>query len=43
LCEEDEDTADYVLRLEESYDHESAALRSADDLVEEVEQFLRDQ
>ena len=43
LCEEDEDTADYVRRLEESYDHESTALRSADDLVEEVEQFLRDQ
>ena len=43
LCEDDEDTADYVQRLEESYDHESATLRSADDLVGEVEKFLRDQ
>lgn len=43
LCEEDEDTAEYVRRLEESYDAESDTLRSADDLVEEVEQFLRDQ
>jgi hypothetical protein len=43
LCEDDEDTADYVRHLEESYDQESTALRSADDLVEEVEQFLRDQ
>lgn len=43
LCEDDADTAEYVHRLEEGYDHESAALGSADDLVEEVEQFLRDQ
>jgi hypothetical protein len=43
LCEDDEDTAEYVQRLEESYDSESATLRSADDLVEEVEKFLKDQ
>lgn len=43
LCEDDEDTAEYVRRLEEAYDAESVEMGSATELVEEVEKFLRDQ
>lgn len=43
LVSEDEDTATYLRGLEEAYDSNSVGLRSADDLVEEVENFLRDQ
>jgi len=43
LCEDDDDTAEYVHRLEEAYDTESVHMGSAVELVEEVEKFLRDQ
>lgn len=43
LVAEDDDTAAYLGRLEEAYDVEGAALGSADELVTEVEDFLRDQ
>ena len=39
----DEETAAYVARLEESFDEEASDLGSGDDLIEEVERFLRDQ
>lgn len=42
LVAEDEDTVEFVTELEERHDEESELLAS-DDLVEEVEQFLRDQ
>ena len=37
------ETAAYLLRLEEAYDAEGVALGSAEKLVDEVEDFLRDQ
>lgn len=43
LVSEDEETAAYLLRLEEAYDAEGVALGSAEKLVDEVEDFLRDQ
>ena len=44
LVDDDEETADYVARLEASHDEEQAADGSAVvSLVEEVERFLRDQ
>lgn len=43
LVVDDEDTAEYVQRLEEVQDADSDAVVSADDLVEEVERFLREQ
>lgn len=43
LVEEDDDTVDWVARLEEEHDRESAQPSSAGSLVEEVERFLRDQ
>jgi proteasome assembly chaperone (PAC2) family protein len=42
LVADDEDTVEYVNRLESEHDAE-AALESADDLVDEVERFLREQ
>jgi len=42
LVAEDEETVEFVAELEERHDEESELLDS-DDLVEEVEQFLRDQ
>jgi proteasome assembly chaperone (PAC2) family protein len=43
LVEEDDGTEEYVRRLEEQHDADQGAIGSADDLVEEVERFLRDQ
>lgn len=43
LVLEDGATADYVLHLEEQFDHDAQAVQSADDMVEELEQFLREQ
>jgi predicted ATP-grasp superfamily ATP-dependent carboligase len=43
LVTEDESTAEYVRHLEEQHDRNAGAVRSADDLVEEVERFLREQ
>ena len=44
LVEDDEETAEYVARLEETHDHDDAPDGSAVvSLVEEVERFLRDQ
>ena len=43
LVLEDDTTADYVRHLEEQHDTSMGAIRSADDLVEEVERFLREQ
>ena len=40
---EDDATVDYVRHLEEQHDHDAMAVQSADDLVEEVERFLREQ
>ena len=42
LVSEDEETTEFVAELEERYDSE-ARFASGDDLMEEVEQFLRDQ
>jgi proteasome assembly chaperone (PAC2) family protein len=42
LCEDDDDTAAYVRSLEESYDAEQESSVSADALVAELEDFLRD-
>ncbi|MFN8038666.1 MAG: PAC2 family protein [Acidimicrobiales bacterium] len=39
----DDETAAYVTRLEESFDEEATDLGSGDELIEEVERFLRDQ
>ena len=41
LVADDEATGDYVRRLEEQHDADRSAVQSADDLVEEVERFLR--
>lgn len=43
VVEDDDTTADYVRSLEEQYDQNAMAVQSADDMVEEVERFLRDQ
>jgi proteasome assembly chaperone (PAC2) family protein len=43
LVTEDEETAAYVAHLEETYDSEVIAEDNADELVLEVERFLRDQ
>jgi hypothetical protein len=43
LVAEDEATADYVHHLEEQHDQDAMAVQSADDMVEEVERFLREQ
>lgn len=43
LAAEDEATVDYVRHLEEQYDANAMAVQSADDIIEEVERFLRDQ
>jgi proteasome assembly chaperone (PAC2) family protein len=43
LVSEDESTVDYVRHLEEQHDHDAMAVQSADDMVEEVERFLREQ
>jgi len=43
LVSEDDSTAEYVRQLEEQHDRNAGAVRSADDLVEEVERFLREQ
>ena len=43
LVLEDEATADYVRHLEEQFDNDAQAVQSADDMVEELEQFLREQ
>ncbi len=43
LVSEDADTAAYVNQLEERHDSDTAALDSADGLVAEVEEFLREQ
>ena len=40
---EDDATLEYVHHLEDQYDHDDAAVASADDLVDEVERFLREQ
>ncbi len=42
LVTEDEETAAYVAHLEETYDHETLTGDTADELVSEVEQFLRE-
>lgn len=42
LVEEDGDTADFVVELETRYDEEAKLKDGGDDLMEEVEQFLRD-
>lgn len=41
LVSEDDDTVAYVTQLEESYDHDAMAGLTADRLVTEVEQFLK--
>ena len=43
LVGEDDSTADYVRLLEEQHDQDEVAIQSADDMVEEVERFLREQ
>ena len=43
LVSEDDATLEYVQHLEDQYDHDDAAVDSADDLVDEVERFLREQ
>ena len=43
LIDEDEGTEDYVRRLEEQHDADASAVQSVDDLVEEVERYLREQ
>jgi len=43
LVAEDDSTAEYVRHLEEQHDRNAGAVRNADDLVEEVEKFLREQ
>lgn len=42
LVEEDGDTAEFVTELEERYDEEAKLRDGGDDLMDEVEQFLRD-
>jgi predicted ATP-grasp superfamily ATP-dependent carboligase len=43
LVAEDDATVDYVRHLEELHDQDEMAVQSADDIIEEVERFLRDQ
>lgn len=43
LVAEDDSTAEYVRQLEEQHDQDEMAVQSADDMVEEVERFLREQ
>jgi predicted ATP-grasp superfamily ATP-dependent carboligase len=43
LVDEDEETAAYVAHLEETYDRDAIAGDTADELVSEVEKFLREQ
>jgi len=43
LVAEDETTIDYVRHLEEQHDLNAGPIQSADDLVKEVERFLREQ
>ncbi len=43
LVDEDDTTAEYVHHLEEQHDQDEVAVQSADDMVEEVERFLREQ
>jgi proteasome assembly chaperone (PAC2) family protein len=43
LVEADDESRDYVRQLEETYDENEGMLDSSDDLVAEVERFLRDQ
>lgn len=43
LVEEDEDTEEWVARLEEEHDRQQGELSNAGTLVEEVERFLRNQ
>ena len=43
LVEEDDDTVAYVRHLEETYDRDGMDEHTADELVAEVERFLRDQ
>lgn len=43
LVDEDEETAAYVAHLEETYDRDEIAGDTADELVSEVERFLREQ
>lgn len=43
LVAEDEATSDYVQELEDSHDRDAIAVQSADDMVSEVERFLREQ
>lgn len=43
LVLEDDSTAEYVRHLEEQHDRNAGEIRSADDLVDEVERFLREQ
>lgn len=43
LAAEDEETTEYVHHLEEQHDHDMMSVQSADDMVEEVERFLREQ
>jgi proteasome assembly chaperone (PAC2) family protein len=43
LVDEDDTTAEYVRHLEEQHDQDQLAVQSADDMVEEVERFLREQ
>jgi len=43
LVGEDDATMDYVRHLEEQHDQDEVAVQSADDMVEEVERFLREQ
>lgn len=43
LVDEDDATVEYVRHLEEQYDRDQHAVRSADDMVQEVERFLREQ
>jgi len=42
LVSEDEETAAYVAHLEEAYDHDAITEDRADELVSEVERFLRE-
>jgi hypothetical protein len=43
LVSEDDETAEYVEQLEQRYDDELTMEDGPDDLVEQVERFLRDQ
>ncbi len=43
LVDEDDTTAEYVHHLEEQHDQDEVAVQSADDMVEEVERYLREQ